>query len=265
MELLTGGGIGNNMYIIGDFSSTAWKDDVVLMNVRGYGGHTGVRIAQAHVTAINVSGGKTSNVIDNFDCGIDIRQDLNCFFACLHGYSSTYGLAYWPYAYGQPWTPQVIHGIHFEAVSHYLLLDANSVTGTLIIDQPVWDQPGLNPATDIAATLTSQTSVPVISTQAGMNVITMNELDPQSQGPGRHVTVPPGSWTAGTSPYTFTALPYAATFVITTVGGMTALTLDGQALFNASFTVGQQVLVPAGHSVIATWATTAPVFRVLPH
>jgi hypothetical protein len=57
------------------------------------------------------------------------------------------------------------------------------------------------------------------------------------------VTVPKAAWTAGTSPYTFAAQPFDATFVITTVGGMTALTLDGQAIFNGSFSVGQQVSV----------------------
>ena len=78
------------------------------------------------------------------------------------------------------------------------------------------------------------------------------------------MTVPKGSWTAGASPFTFTPLAYPAIFVVTTVAGMTALTLDGQALFNGAFSVGQQVYVGAGHSLIATWATTAPVFQVLP-
>ena len=72
------------------------------------------------------------------------------------------------------------------------------------------------------------------------------------------------SVTAGTSPYTFPLLPYDAVYVITTVGGMTALTLDGQALFNATFSVGQQIYVAANHTLIATWAATAPVFEILP-
>ena len=45
------------------------------------------------------------------------------------------------------------------------------------------------------------------------------------------------SATAGSSPYTFPALPYDAVYVITAVGGMAALTLDAQALFDGSFSV----------------------------
>ena len=75
---------------------------------------------------------------------------------------------------------------------------------------------------------------------------------------------PSSSLTAGTSPYTFPLLPYDAIYVITTVGGMTALTLDSQALFGGTFAVGQQIYVGANHALIATWATTASIFQVLP-
>lgn len=79
-----------------------------------------------------------------------------------------------------------------------------------------------------------------------------------------NTTFDASSVTAGTSPYTLPPLPYDAIYVITTVGGMTALTLDGQALFNASFSVGQQIYVAAGHTLVATWASNASVFKVLP-
>jgi hypothetical protein len=73
--------------------------------------------------------------------------------------------------------------------------------------------------------------------------------------------------TAGTSPYTF-QLPYNAIFVITTVGGMTVLAVEGrsgsQAIFNGSFSVGQNFFVPAQTQVIVTWSTTAPVFEIIP-
>ena len=72
------------------------------------------------------------------------------------------------------------------------------------------------------------------------------------------------SVTAGTSPYSFAALPFDAVYVITTVGGMTALKLNTQALFNGSFSVGQNVFVGANNTLQATWATTAPVFEIVP-
>jgi len=79
---------------------------------------------------------------------------------------------------------------------------------------------------------------------------------------------PKSSSRAGRSPYTFPALPYPAIYVITTTGRMTALTLDGQALFGGVFSAGQQVYVGANHTLIATWATilpvNAPVFEILP-
>lgn len=264
LEVAAAGGIGTNMYIVADFDAGAGKDDVLLRNVRGYGGHTGVRIAQSHVTAVNISGGKTGNGIDAFDRGIDIQQNLGCQFINLHCFSATYGLSFYPYGFGQPWTQQVIRGVHFEAVAHYVLADANGVTGTLVLDMPVWDQASPVPSADVASVMSSESCTPSISAQTGLAVITRNEVDPHSIGAGRHVTVAPANWTAGTSPYTFTALPYDCVFVITTVGGMTALTMDSQALFNGTFSVGQLVYVGAGHSLIATWATTAPHFQVIP-
>jgi hypothetical protein len=265
LEVKAAGGIGTNMYIMADFDPNAAKDDIILRNIRGYGGHTGVRINQAHVHATNISGGHTGNGIDAFACGIQVNQNLECYFANLHCFNTKYGLSFYPYGFAdQPWGPQVIHGVHFEAVTHYLLNAANSVTGTLILDQPVWDQASPVPSTDVAAVLAAGSCTPSISAQTGIAVITSNEIDVHGLGAGRHVTVPAGSWTAGTSPYTFAALPYDAVWVLTTVGGMTALTLDGQALFNASFAVGNMIYVAAGHSLVATWATTAPVFQVLP-
>ena len=70
------------------------------------------------------------------------------------------------------------------------------------------------------------------------------------------------SRTAGTSPFTFT-YPYKTIFVITTIGGMSSLTLDGQALFNGVFALGQIIYVGAMHPLIATWTATAPIFEVL--
>jgi hypothetical protein len=69
--------------------------------------------------------------------------------------------------------------------------------------------------------------------------------------------------TAGSSPYTFPYLPYKTIYVLTTIAGMTALTLDGQALFGGVFAVGQQILVGPMHPLIATWAATAPVFEIM--
>ena len=71
------------------------------------------------------------------------------------------------------------------------------------------------------------------------------------------------SATAGSSPYTFPALPYDAVYVITTVGGLSALTLDGTAVAPIA-AVGDQFYVAANHVLIATWAATAPVFEILP-
>jgi hypothetical protein len=71
------------------------------------------------------------------------------------------------------------------------------------------------------------------------------------------------SQTAGTSPFTFPWLPYNTIYVLKTIAGMTALTLDGQALFGGVFAVGQTFFVGAMHTLIATWAATAPVFEIL--
>ena len=71
------------------------------------------------------------------------------------------------------------------------------------------------------------------------------------------------SSSAGASPYTY-QLQYDAIFVITDVGGMTSLALDGQELYNGTYSVGQPITVHAMHSLVATWATTAPTFQILP-
>ncbi|MGA8604973.1 MAG: right-handed parallel beta-helix repeat-containing protein [Thermoplasmata archaeon] len=75
--------------------------------------------------------------------------------------------------------------------------------------------------------------------------------------------VPGYSVTAGASIYTFPLLPFDAVYVMTTVGGISALTLDGQGL-GSSFFPGLQVFVGANHTLTAKWATTAPVFSILP-
>lgn len=264
LEAAAGGGVGNNMYVIADFSAGTTVNDVILRNIRGYGGHTGIRINRAHVTAYNISGGKTGNSIDTQACGINIGAQLENSFSNLHCFSSNNGISFQPYnAGGGVVMTQAIHGVHFESCTHILTTGTTSVTpGLLLIDAPIW-QSTANPASDIAAQLAGRSSAPSITAQTGLAVITGNELNPQSLS-GWHVTVPAAAWTAGTSPYSFPQLPYACVFVITAAGGMTSLTLDGQALFGGSFSAGQQVYVGAGHSLVATWATTAPVFQVLP-
>lgn len=69
------------------------------------------------------------------------------------------------------------------------------------------------------------------------------------------------SLAAGSSPYTFPALPYDAVYVLRAANGIRQLTLDGQDL---AMTVGMPVFVGANHALTAAWALTAPVFEILP-
>ncbi len=268
LEVASAGGIANHMYIIADFGggSPTNGNDTVIRNIRGYGGNTGVRINKTHCHAINISGGGTGNGINANATGIQITQQLGNIFENLHTFSTKYGLTIQPYspATGQPRVPMVLRNVHFEAVTHFLNTLTTNCNGTLFLDEPIWDVASPVPATDISAQLTTQSSSPNAATLAGLAVITSREINNKNIATGWHVTPAPASLTAGASPYTFPQWPYDVLLVLTTVGGMTALTLDGQALFNGSFSVGQVVPVKAGHTLVATWATTAPVFQVIP-
>lgn len=252
LEAKTSGGIGQNLYRIFDCVAGGFKDTTTMMNVRAFGGNFAMHFTGAHMIGIGLTAGQTGTTISSFAGAIDIEQNLGCYWADLHAFSTKYGLRINTY-FGRIYTPLVIYGIHFETCTHYLLNDVANMVGTVIIENPCWNVPGLNPVTDIPSTMPATT-----------NVITKYEQDETGSTASRHITVAASSSTAGTSPYSYVGMPYARVFVITTVGGMTALTLDGQALFNGSFSVGQSIFVGAGHTLIATWATTAPVFELLP-
>ncbi len=67
--------------------------------------------------------------------------------------------------------------------------------------------------------------------------------------------------TAGASPYTFPTYPYDAMILIGSTGGMTSLAVKGTGI---STSAGSTFFVKAGTSVVATWATTAPTFEIIP-
>lgn len=253
LEVKVAGGIGSNMLRMVDGRGFGSKDTTVMMNVRGFGGNIGIQIQATHMVGIGLTGGQVAGTIISYPRCIDIQDDLGTFWADLHVFSGLYGLGF-GFAEANGYTPSVIHGCHFEAVTHYMTTSGSTQNGTLFLAKPCWNSPNLDPRTDIPANVS-----------AGLAVVTSGEQDETGSSTGvKHVTAAPAATSAGASPYTFTPLLYPAVYVITTVGGMTALTLDGQALFNGSFSIGQQVYVGAGHSLVATWATTAPVFQVLP-
>ena len=67
--------------------------------------------------------------------------------------------------------------------------------------------------------------------------------------------------TAGASPWTATTLNFIdATWLLGTANGITGITLDG---FTVSISPNTPIFVKAGHTLIVTWATTAPVFTVI--
>jgi parallel beta-helix repeat protein len=70
-----------------------------------------------------------------------------------------------------------------------------------------------------------------------------------------------GVLTAGASPWSSTVQTVDCLVVLTTVAGITALTLKGVAL---PMTLGSSFFLKAGQFFIATWATTAPVFTFIP-
>jgi hypothetical protein len=66
---------------------------------------------------------------------------------------------------------------------------------------------------------------------------------------------------AGPSPWTSTAQITDSLVVLTTVAGITALTVGGVTM---PITANSSFFLKAGHQFIATWATTAPVFTFIP-
>jgi hypothetical protein len=67
--------------------------------------------------------------------------------------------------------------------------------------------------------------------------------------------------TAGASPWTSTPQITDSLVVLTTIGGISALTVSGVVL---PTTVTSSFFLKAGHSFVATWTVTAPVFTFIP-
>jgi hypothetical protein len=182
------GSVGTNLYKIIDVSPAQQAKDITeLRNVRGFGGNIGVTLSAAHLTAIGVTGGLTSQSISSsYGIGISAAGNLGCYFADLHAYICTYGLRYSSYQ-GIKYQPEVIYGFMFESVTHYILPGTAAQVGTLIIEKPCWNTANLNPASDIAATC-----------PASLNIITKYEQDVTSDGTpaALHVTVAPSVWPA---------------------------------------------------------------------
>jgi hypothetical protein len=257
-EIRSTGGVGGNMYGMADFSFGAATDDKTITNVAGIGGNWGVRIQGTHVTATNIHGGFTSNNINSFSHGLEIGHGPGVKLINLHAFSTNYGVQWNSYAFGGVYAIGKVDGIHFESVANYMLFPGGAV-GTVILEQPVWDVVGVDPRTNILAVLGGNAYN--VSTRTGMAVLTRDEVDTQGTYAGRHVTPANGTVTAGASPFTFGAQPFDCIYTCTTVGGMTALSLNGVATAVAA---NIPIFVRASSTLIATWATTAPTFTVCP-
>lgn len=97
---------------------------------------------------------------------------------------------------------------------------------------------------------------------AATNIVSIVTATPTLKNYTLPVSPAASAVTAGASPYTFPVVAYDTTVFITTVNGLSALTLDGNTV--APIAVNDWVYVPANHTLIATWAVTAPVFEIDP-
>lgn len=258
-EVKTTGGLGNNLGSMLTIEGAGNVDDAIVELCQTAGGTTGITVGRAHTTLRNCLAGNATTAFLLF-------QQPENQWEQLHAYQSTTGLAFAPYAndgYNFS-TPVTIESMHFESLVHYIeTLFNNFKSGLLRINKPVWNS-GQNPLADINGQLTANGMSYSLSNPSGANgcaIITSNELDVTGYGTNRHVTVPPTSFNAGASPYTLPAYPFDVTVVITTVNGLSAMTLDSTAV---AITVGSSIRVPSGHTLIMTWAVTAPVIEVIP-
>ena len=67
--------------------------------------------------------------------------------------------------------------------------------------------------------------------------------------------------TAGVSPFTVPLKPYDRVVSVTTLNGISAMTLDGTAV---SILIDVPIFVAANHTLVMTWAVTAPLYAELP-
>ena len=70
-----------------------------------------------------------------------------------------------------------------------------------------------------------------------------------------------GTLTAGASPFTVAQQGFSYLFVLQAANGLSAATLDG---VTVTLTANVPVPVKAGHTLILTWTTTAPTYKVVP-
>ena len=259
----------NNLTNVLDFSMGPNCDYGVIMNVMGFGGGTSGGVAlklnsRPHTFAYNLFGGFNSGPYAQ--C-VQIGNELDFWVGNVHCFSGNYGLGIEPMTAA---SPLVIHGVHFESLTHYLIGAANSLTGMVIIDNPHWDVGSLTPTTDIAASLALGSNTYSLSASTGIALITANEDDVAVvYGASAHVTVPKGAITAGSSPATLPVQPFDCVYVLTGLGGGTisGITLDGTGLGSAQYVVAtaSPIYVKAQHALIVTYTGgTGPVFECFP-
>jgi hypothetical protein len=255
-EVATGGtGFQTNTQNLVNFYVGALTDYGEIYNIEAYGGTYGFILDRAHTRCYNIIAGHQSYI--SFDYSFNLDQ----YLANWHIYVANYSLvANIGYATGVP-AAVTLWGMMYEGCTHYATTNNNTTTSgaVLIIDSPTWNTGGLNPSTDIASQNTYS-----LTTGVGSYVITQHEVDTIGYGTSRHVTIPAASITASaihSSPATFPIYPFGVTVVLTTAGGISALTLDGTAV---SMSVGIPIHVEANHTLIVTWSGTSPVFEVIP-
>lgn len=242
-ELTAGGATGTHLYEGFECYRGGDSQLMVLENLKvGGTGQRGAIIGgpQLHVNGLMSQG--------NGNVAIDFSPSYDCSYKNFHPFSAPNGI----YAHlGANTDTQiaVIDGCLFESLTHYFY--CTDSTGMLIVNRPQWKS-SANPITDTAAQVPN-----------GAVILTANEEDHTgiSSGAVYHLTAAQSSVTPGGSPYAPPALPFDVLYVLTAVGVITSVSLDGQVI--ATPGLDGTILVKAGHSLSVAY-TGAPTFKLIP-
>jgi hypothetical protein len=267
LELHPAGNIANNLAFCVQIPQGALTSLKRYANIQTGGANIGHYITVDHIACENLSASFTGGsgfFMAGFDAGYYLLMGgPHQSFRNMAAFSCSYGIALLSGQY----QPTVIDTFMWESCKHYLFTPY-ATNGAVVFRRPVL-LGGVSPTTDIASTIGG--SAPVLNAAAprGLAVWSEDEFDPGGSpgiGVGRHMRCPGAIGTSMTtpgSPGQIGPFMFPCQLLCTAAGSASVVAYNGVKV-GSSLAVNQMFSLKQGDYMTITWATTAPVFTIIP-
>lgn len=262
-ELNAGGGTGTHLAAAMKLDQQALTSLKRYANIQTNGCNIGHQIACDHIHVESTSAAFTGGSAffgAGFDAGYYILPQPQMSFRNMAAFSCSFGFAMGGAGVAQP---LVFDTFMWESCGHYLYTPT-AITGAVKFNRPIL-MGGVNPTTDIAGALGG--SAPNLAAGTGLVCLSTDEFVPGATlTAGMHMAAPGysgASITTPASPGQIGPFQYPCRLLVTTAGAATVVALNGVTI-GTSLTVNQLISLDAGDWLTVTWATTAPVFTIIP-